>query len=122
MSNPSNTSNESKFKFTEKMREISGFGGEYEQACRDMICAGAKWIEENPTAKLSFGQYQGVTGLTTGESPDMIILQDVMNKACGDGGCSGAMMHACSNHSMFIKTKGWDEYVKEMEKEIEKEA
>ena len=28
--------------------EISGFGGDYEQACRDMTKAGVLWLREHP--------------------------------------------------------------------------
>ena len=36
-----------KYAFTPEMREISGFGGDYEQTCRNMLAAGLRWLDEH---------------------------------------------------------------------------
>ena len=103
-----------KYNYNEIKREISGFGGEYEMACRDMVLAGLQWIENNPNCELSYKTYKNIYGLTTGESKDMELCQEAMIEAVED--CSGAMLQAAMGHLMFIKVNGWDEYKHEMNK------
>lgn len=105
------------YEYTEKMGEISGFGGEYEQACRNMVIAGLKWCDKKPNAILDYKEYANVYGITCDESPDMKECQQAMLKAPLAKGCTGAMMQACMSHIMFIKKNGWDKYVEEMSKE-----
>jgi len=41
---------DSKYKYTDDMGEISGFGGGYEQTCRNMVIAGIESFESSPEA------------------------------------------------------------------------
>lgn len=107
------------FSYTRNSREISGFGGGYEKACRDMVIAGMQWLDQHPKAKIKFATYSGVMGLITNESPDCEKMQKAMLKV--NDGCSGAQMQACLTHIMFAHKNGWDKYVKEMEKKSKKE-
>lgn len=102
-----------KFNYTDGCREISGFGGGYESACRDMVIVGMNWLDKNKKAKINFKQYKNIYGITFDESKDCKKMQKVM-LAVNDG-CSGAQMQACTNHIMFAHTNGWDKYIKEME-------
>ena len=36
------------YSFTPDMREISGFGGGYEQTCRNMLIAAVEWLDAHP--------------------------------------------------------------------------
>ena len=99
----------SKYQFTDKMGEISGFGGGYEEACRAMVVAGLEWCDKHPKADISYKEYKNIYGLTTGESDDCKKMEDAMS-AVNDG-CSGAQMQACKSHIMFIRKNGWDKYV-----------
>lgn len=83
------------------MGEISGFGGGYEAACRDMVYAGLAWLKNRPNADLS-----------TPKTDDAKALDKVVAAACPD--CSGAMHGAAMNAVAFIAKKGWDEYVQRM--------
>lgn len=103
-------------KYTEEMREISGFGGGYEETCRNMVLAALDWLDENPEADLSYKTFKQVYGLTTDESDDMKTMQGVMVKAANND-CTGAMMQATCAHVMFIRKEGWEKYVEEMSKE-----
>jgi hypothetical protein len=97
--------------------EISGFGGGYEEDCRNMVIAGMKWLETHPDAKLSYKEFKNVYGLTTDQSPDLEEMQKVINEAIGNE-ATGAMMQACTGHIMAAKKMGWGAY---MEKMVEKE-
>ena len=105
-----------KYEYTEKCREISGFGGEYEEGCRNMVIAGMEWLDANPDAKPEFTQLEGVFGMTFQENEDMKNMQNHMNDEVG-GGVTGAMMQASTNHVLAAKKLGWENYIKEMETE-----
>jgi hypothetical protein len=102
------------YNYTEKCREISGFGGGYEDACRKMVIAGMEWLDAHKEANPTFEQFKNIYGLTTGENEDMKKMQDAMN-AVVDDGCSGAMMQASTNHVLYAYKNGWDKYISEME-------
>ena len=104
-----------KYVFTEKMQEISGFGGSYEDACRKMVVAGLEWFDKHPKADPKFSGYKGVYGIINEDNQDAKDLTKTMLDASG-GDCTGAMMQATVTHVMHIHKKGWDWYVKEMTK------
>lgn len=82
--------------FTEDMKEISGFGGSYEQACRLMIINGLYWLKENPDKSLD-------------------EIEDAITKDIPDG-ATNLMISAVKNHITFVVQNGWDEYKKLMTK------
>ncbi len=91
------------------MREISGFGGAYEQACRRMVQAGCFWLEDHPDAKPEFRGYKNILGVVSEENDDAKALSEAIAKPVPD--CSGAM-HAWSvNACMFVRKNGWPAYV-----------
>lgn len=109
------------YKYTDDMREISGFGGAYEEACRQMVIAGMQWFDLNPKASVSFKEYENVTGLTFDETDDCKALQKHMNAAIGDS-ASGAMMHYCLSHVLGAQKIGWEEYQRKLRALKAKEA
>ena len=106
------------YKYTENMDEISGFGGGYEDACRNMVIAGIQWCDKNIKAEINFKEYKNIYGLTFDESNDCKKMQKIMLKAANND-CTGAMMQAALSHIMFIRKNGWDKYVLEMNKKAE---
>jgi hypothetical protein len=108
------------YDYSKVKREISGFGGGYEDACRKMVVAGLEWCDSHPGADLSYKEFKGIYGLTTEESADMKLCQEAMCVPCG-GDCTCAMMQATMGHLMFIRKNGWDKYVEEMDKLYNKE-
>lgn len=115
------TTETNKYAFTPLMGEISGFGGGYEQACRDMLKAGMLWLDAHPEANPKFSGYKGVYGLINEENDDAKALSAALLEAAPD--CSGAMHHAVTMHCMAIKTHGWAYYVAKMsEKDPEETA
>lgn len=82
----------------EGMREISGFGGGYEAACRTMMYAGLLWLQEHPEA-----DYRGAE-------------RDAFEKAILriEPGCSGAMFGAAASHAAFIKENGYEAWAARM--------
>jgi len=90
-----------RFPWTDSMGEVSGFGGGYENACRDMIYAGIAWTEKHPGADLS-----------TYKTVDAKALDAHILLACPD--CSGAMHGAAMNALAFIAKQGWNAYAGKM--------
>jgi hypothetical protein len=105
------------YKYTETCREISGFGGGYEDACRNMVIAGMEWLDSHKDANPTFDQFQNIYGLTTNENADMESMQSAMNKVIDDG-ASGAMMQASTSHVLYALKNGWEKYIEEMEKVV----
>lgn len=100
--------------YTNEMRQISGFGGGYEIACREMVLAGLRWLDEHPDADPKFHGYKGIYGIINEDNDDAKALSDAVTFACD--GCSGAMHQAACTHVMWIKAHGWDKYVEMMSK------
>lgn len=103
-----------KYKFTDKMHQISGFGGGYEDVCRQMVIKGVEWLEKHPKANLSVKTYKNVYGLTDAQSQDAKDLEKAFLE--GNDDVTGAMVQAVWGHLYFIKKNGWNKYIKEMEK------
>jgi len=108
------------FQWTDDMREISGFGGRYEAACRDMLYAGIAWLQEHPNADLKAKTYTNVIGLLIAESTDAKSLEKAVVAACPD--CSGAMHHVTMLGCIFISRNGWDRYAAAMRKQPRSKA
>ena len=102
-----------KYKYIDKMGEISGFGGGYETTCRKMVVAGMKWIDKNSEAKPEFSEYKHIYGIIEANNKEAKELTNVMSKA-SDNNCSGAQMQACVNHVLYIVKSGWEKYVEKM--------
>jgi hypothetical protein len=102
----------SKYQYTKEMGEISGFGGDYEVDCRNMVIAGLEWLDEHPNADPKFHGFKGIYGVIEEDNQDAKDLSDVVINACD--GCSGAMHQATIGHILHIKEFGWGKYVEEM--------
>lgn len=103
-----------KYPWTPGMNEISGFGGGYEEACRNMVYAGLAWLETKPDANLRATTYRNVYGILNAESDDAKALEAAVMAACPD--CSGAMHQATMTACLFIAKNGWAKYVEAMSK------
>lgn len=110
------------------MREISGFGGSYEAACRAMVSAGLDWFDANPNAKPAFNAYANIIGIISEDNADAKALSEAcLNaKIIMDGkettvrdDCTGAMHHYSVMHCFRAHKIGWDKYCAEM-REAEK--
>ena len=102
------------FPWEDGMREISGFGGDYEEACRNMVYSGMAYLDSNPNASLKGKAYANITGFFEPDSKEAKELEDAVVAAVPD--CSGAMHHAAMSHCFFIAKNGWTKYVSEMKK------
>lgn len=101
----------SKYQYTDDMKEISGFGGGYEAACRAMVVAGLEHLDAHPESRPKFHGYDGVFGLVVEDNADAKALSDAVVKACDD--CSGAMHQAAISHILWIRSNGWERYCAE---------
>jgi hypothetical protein len=108
--------NEVVYRHTPDMGEISGFGGEYEACCQDMLEAGVKWIMAHPErGELTASGYKGVYGIFNAESEDAKALEKVIVEA-SKGELTGAMHHAVMNRLFYISKNGWDKYCEALRK------
>lgn len=105
----------SKYSYTEKCGEISGFGSDYEQACRKMVIAGLEWFDKNMEADPKFKGFKNVYGLIIETNEEAKSLTECMNKAI-NGEATGAMMQACLSHVKYAHQHGWQKYIEMMEK------
>ena len=103
------------------MREISGFGGGYEEACRKLVIAGLEWFDQNPNKKPVFKGLKGVFGHLLEDNQDAIDMSNYIVKKAADD-LTGAMMHAAHEHIRFVRQNGWDKYVEEMEKRYDEKG
>ena len=106
------------YKFTDAMQEISGFGGSYELGRREMVTAGAEWLDDHPNADPKFHGYKGIYGLIDEDNQDakdlVTFMVSAADKKFPNGGVTGAMLQATVSHVMFIKKNGWQQYVFQM--------
>lgn len=91
------------YTYTDEMAEVSGLGGDYEKACREMVIAGAEWVDEHD---VNLGEDYGA-----GEE-----LKDVMAEEL-DSDPTVAMMHAATRHVAYVDKHGWEAYVEKMEED-----
>jgi len=103
------------YEFTEEMGEISGFGGGYEQTCRNMLKAGLEWLDENPQAKPEFHGYKNVYGVIIEDNDDAKQLTKAVVDAA-DNDCTGAMHQAVISSILWIRKNSWEKYVEAMSK------
>ena len=100
--------------YTQKMSEISGFGGRYEETCRKMVLAGLDWLDKHPLAEPKFHGYKNIYGIIEEDNPIAKQLSKALVDA-SEGDCTGAMHQATVSHVLWIKEHSWEEYVKKME-------
>jgi hypothetical protein len=89
-----------RFPWREGMRELSGFGGCYEQACRKMMYTALLWLEQNPS-----------TDPRNSEDAKKAFEKAVLR---AEPACSGAMFGTACSHAMFIHVNGYDAWSKKM--------
>lgn len=114
------------YRFTDEMGEISGFGGSYEECCRQMLISALEWVDEhNVDMPPQWTEYERVFGLTNPENQTAETLKDVMVEAAKDvgekqgwdrdkSGPTGAQMHAVVRSFVFVQEHGWNSYVEHM--------
>lgn len=94
--------------------EISGFGGDYEMACRQMLLAGIRWLELHPDSEPKFAGYKGIYGVIEETNKAAESLSSVVGNAIE--GCTGAMHQAVISTVLYIRKHGVTKYVEEMNK------
>lgn len=98
-------------------REISGFGGSYEKACRELVILCMDYFydhTEQLPIMLSLKTYFDLDA----ELPDLAkIIYDLGDEL---GGFTGAMVGASLSHVKFAVRHGWIPYTLELQK-IEKQ-
>jgi hypothetical protein len=105
----------SQYAYTADMQEISGFGGGYEQTCRNMVIAGLEWLDAHPDAEPQFKGFKNIYGVICDENDDAKALSKVVVDAA-EGDCTGAMHQASIGHILFAHKHGWQRYCDEMRK------
>ncbi len=101
-----------KYPWTTAMREMSGMGGNYEEACRKMLYTGLAYLEDKVDCDLKMSTYRNIAGILTADSDDAKELEKAILNEVPD--CSGAMHQAAMQHCFFIAKNGWIKYTEEM--------
>ncbi len=117
----SETVEETKYRHTPDMGEISGFGGAYEQCCQDMLEAGMKWLGSHKNADLQGHSYANITGIFEADSEDAKALERAVLDAA-KGEATGAMHHTVMSRLFFIAKNGWEKYCAELREQEAKES
>ena len=102
-----------RYSFTPDMGEISGFGGGYEQTCRNMLIAAVERLDAHPEADPQFHGFKGIYGVIQEDNEDAKALSKIVVGASG-GDCTGAMHQAVISSALYIKKNGWEKYKAEM--------
>lgn len=111
---------DSRYLFTDDMSEISGFGGGYEQTCRNMVAAGMEWFDANPEAAPRFKGNESIYGVILEDNEDAKALSAAVVGAA-DGDCTGAMHQAVISHCFYARKNGWEKYCEAMREQGEQE-
>ncbi len=107
------------YKFNERMDEISGFGGGYEETCRNMLKAGLEWFDAHPDLAPEYQEYEGLYGLITGKNEMSASLDKAVLEVGKD--CTVAMHQCVVSHLLWIRSNSWEEYAADMEQRKEGE-
>lgn len=102
------------YRHTDDMPEISGFGGDYESACQDMLETGMGWLNANRAPDLTGHGFKDVYGIFVPDSDDAKALSKVVGEAAEGG--TGAMHQAVMQRLFWIAKNGWEAYCEEMRK------
>ena len=103
-----------KYRFEKTMREISGFGGDYEAECRKMLRRGLLWLDEHPEVKIEY-KNNSVFLPANQETADLETV------VVGNSEPSGAMLGTVLIHIYWIHNHSWKEYMEKMIEEKTKE-
>ncbi len=95
--------------YTDDMREISGFGGSYESACRRMALAGARHLIEHVSDE-TIAAWKGDASGAYKDSPAYLAFE----RAVETPDCTGAMHGAACGHAWHIRQMGWAAYKAKM--------
>jgi hypothetical protein len=99
-----------RYEWTDEMDEISGFGGEYEESCRQMVTAGLKWLERNDGPATEFSMGDNVFARIDEEAEATDELRTHMASAV-DMDPSPSMLHLCVKHTLYAHEIGFEAYV-----------
>jgi len=112
------------FAFTEKMNEVSGYGGDYESMCRAGVCSGAQWFVEHGRTIPQFGASLYESGRiialdAAGEALLKAIEAALFTREDGTREAlrehlTPEMLQRILHHVLFIMHRGWNEYVEKM--------
>lgn len=97
-----------------KTWDLSGFGGDYENALQLMVWTGVEFLQKNNIKSFRSEQSPNIIGIAinqgeTGEAFDKAILDCVK-----DYGASGAMHQYATNHARYIATHGYKKWFNEL--------
>lgn len=105
--------------YTDEMRELSGFGGGYEAACRKMALAGARYLIEHVSDELLTRWKLDDLHAESKNEPSRRKQRSTyvaFEKVVGDAedGCTGAQHAAACYHAWSIRVLGWAAYKAKM--------
>jgi hypothetical protein len=102
------------FPWTDDMGEISGFGADYELACRAMATAGAAWLATHPDARPRILENENITGIAIPDNADAEALENAVLSPVRGTGPTGAMVQYSTWHARKAHELGWPAYQAKM--------
>lgn len=112
------------FEYTEGMNEISGYGGDYERACRAGVRAGACWFADHLGAKPEFASWLASNGRVMPvnmEAHGLLSAMEDTDFTREDGThvplideMTGEMTQIMLYHVLYIAKHGWNKYAEKM--------
>lgn len=97
------------FRHTTDMGEISGFGGDYEECCQDMLEAGVMFLANKQSPDFKVLENPQIYGIVKLEGADAEALEKAV-LAAAKGEATGAMHHAVMSRLAWIGKNGWSAY------------
>jgi hypothetical protein len=112
------------YEFTDDMCQISGYGGDYERACRAAVAVGATWVTLHPFAEPQIDGNNGVSGYVRGANEDGAQMLDCIDDqpfTMDDGRkvplgdvLTPSMYYVALYHITWIAEHGWNAYAEQM--------
>lgn len=105
------------FEFTEAMNEVTGYGGDYEAACRSAICAGAAWFASHAQECPLFvgGEPENLAAQSLRRAIDAAwFTQEDGRRAQLRDHLTNTMFATAMVHVYYIAKHGWNAYVDKM--------
>ena len=105
------------YKHTKDMGQISGFGGNYEDVCQQMLHNGVLFLGRRSAADVKVLESPQIFGVVQLEGDDAQALEDAVMDGIEDA--TGAMHHSVMSRLAWINKNGWDAYCDELRKSEE---
>lgn len=93
-----------------RMSVVSAF---FEDCVRDMVIAGAEWLDENPDASPQFGRVHGSDEMTAVNAAGSLMRLEMLKAASKRS--TAEMLRIAVNNVRAIRILGWTRYIQDLQ-------